>query len=505
MKENDIIERLHKAYDAPEPDVLSKLDFSQVEMVPPPEKNLKKRYLSAVAIYAAACLVVAITLPFLIGGGGNDVPKPQPGVSIIKTEPVNTAPDTEKNRGYTEYDTETTVQSDYVTSEEYIESVTEPPISIDVYPIPVEPDETEPAVVTTEPPTLPETTTTKKSESTETTTPKRPEPTETTTTTTVATTEPEPSVPNPKKYPYPSESVRIRFYKDVYFGSDRFGEEYASAEDIPYGAKVYYKIETDPGYICTNFTITAYDVGVDRFEYDSGDVFNYPYFVKEYPGDKLEYSLTVVLAGDADVNLIHDMNDVETVRKYIAGDTSTRWYYGINYSARLDYNCDGEVSVSDVTGLLAEIENGGATRQTMDYRRYNNGTVSSKTHLLDLTNAEVLPHGRNFNHLLTNGSLYNVYKDTSSISGLSDEIKAKYDDAFFKMNDLVLVYCRTKNDGTVLGKDDLSKLWCTWNVNISCSILNPEFTGKSGGWDYNVDAICIPVPKSLNIQDNNPM
>lgn len=85
MRDNDIIEKIHKIYDQKEPDVLSRLDFSKVEMKTVPEKSLNKRYFSAAAVYAAACLVIAIVLPFLIGGRG-DEPKPVPSNSDVRTE-----------------------------------------------------------------------------------------------------------------------------------------------------------------------------------------------------------------------------------------------------------------------------------------------------------------------------------------------------------------------------------------------------------------------------------
>ena len=667
MKENDIIERLHKAYDAKTPDVLSKLNFSQVEMVPPPEKNLKKRYLSAVAVYAAACLVVALFLPFLIGRGGNDDPKPQPGVSPVRTEasdsthattepPVDNSDILDEfmaaleravaegrikksehlkrelmvelypNEGakygihvfmanntvsyvysdgevypvpvqlykrvsddpelafdfeavqfcdidendkydlllygisgsgvpsyhmihfdadsktfttlyqgafylvkaedeiaedgkvqynlYAWYGNDALDYDSYVfigelvyengkivpkliregTIEEVVRAVfgertsdetvtTEPPISIDVYPIPVEPSETEPAIITTESPTPPEETTT--------TTGKRFDPVGTSAT----TKKPNPA---PKVYADPADCVRIRFFKDM-----RMTQEYTSADDIPVGARVYYKIETDPGYICTNFSINVYGVGMDEIKDGLVGTNHYPFFDNNHLGDKLEYSLTAVLAGDADGNLMYDQSDVDTLNKYLAGDTTTIWLYGRDgYSEKLDYNCDGVINVNDRMQLQSEISTGAANRQVMPYYKYSHD-VGTITYRLPTNINSVLPHGRSLNSVLTDGGTYAVYKSSASISGLSDEIREKYDDNFFMHYDLVLVYCYTEDDTAPIIHEELDVILCTESRNGA--VLNPVIPEVKAGETLSDYAICIAASKKLNVIDDSPM
>ena len=666
MKENDIIERLHKAYDIKEPDVLSRLDFSQVEMVSSPEKSLKKRYWSAAAIYAAACLVITITLPFLIGGGGSDTPKPQPGVSPINTDPVTTtigitteslvdnteilnefmaaleravaegringefdrsccfevtpdglisetgarlfkfadtnytfiyadgeayeAQNSEDSPGISgavawdydgngkcdilmsvpqtktggverthicvfNMDTKSIVASKVVlhtwaaVTKTYGDGVEKYPVydvsyaidankkmlsvpkageelygyvefidgeivfveytpvdnydgtvSIDVYPIPVESSETEPAVVTTESPASPETepavVTTEPPTPPDTTTAKRPE---------IAGTSGTTKKPDsaPKVYGDPADHVRVRFFKDAYIGSDSFGEKFDSVADIPYGAKVYYKIETDPGYICTNFSINVFEVGMEEFSYDFGDRFYYPFFVNEYSGDKLEYSVTAVLAGDADGNLMYDQSDVDTLNKYLAGDTTTLWLYGHDgYSEKLDYNCDGVINVNDRMQMQTEINTGTVNRRVMPYHKYSHD-VGTITYLLPFDDCEILPHGRDLNSILTDGVIYNVYDSTASVSGMSDEIRAKYNDSFFEAYDLVLVYCYTDGGKIPVISEELGGTWYTSSRNGA--VLNPIYKEVSSGETLSEYAICIPVSKSLNIQNNYPM
>lgn len=110
LKDRDIIEKIHGIYDVKEPDVLHRLDFSDADMVPPPEKNLNRRYISAIAVYTAACLVVTACLPFIIGGGTDD-PRPNPSMTATETHSVTgeRSVDSEEVSEYiSDYDTDHT-------------------------------------------------------------------------------------------------------------------------------------------------------------------------------------------------------------------------------------------------------------------------------------------------------------------------------------------------------------------------------------------------------------
>jgi len=86
MKDTEIIGKVRPLYDVKEPDVLSKLSFDDVDMVKSEPPKLKGRYISAAVIYVAACLVIALVIPFIIAGVGNK--KPDPTASVPSTDEV---------------------------------------------------------------------------------------------------------------------------------------------------------------------------------------------------------------------------------------------------------------------------------------------------------------------------------------------------------------------------------------------------------------------------------
>ncbi|MBQ7828109.1 MAG: hypothetical protein IJ386_07580 [Clostridia bacterium] len=151
-KDRDIIEKIHKIYDVKEPDVLSRLDFSDMDMVPSPEKNLNRRYISAIAVYTAACLVVTASLPFIIGGGVSN-PRPSPSMTNVETHSVtgDRSVDSEEVSEYIyDYDAVDTEAESEVADETVTAPETEEPeITVPAETEP-EPAESEPEATTTE-------------------------------------------------------------------------------------------------------------------------------------------------------------------------------------------------------------------------------------------------------------------------------------------------------------------------------------------------------------------
>lgn len=85
MTKNEVLDKVLFGYDVKVPDVLSSLDFDKVEMEEAQPMSVKRKYVSAAVIYAAACLAVMLILPFIIGDGVGH-PKPNPGNKVTGTE-----------------------------------------------------------------------------------------------------------------------------------------------------------------------------------------------------------------------------------------------------------------------------------------------------------------------------------------------------------------------------------------------------------------------------------
>ncbi|MBE6708039.1 MAG: ABC transporter substrate-binding protein [Ruminococcaceae bacterium] len=66
MNKKEILEKVLRGYDVKVPNVLPNLSFSEIEETPMKKESLKKKYIIAAAVYAAACLVILATIPFII-------------------------------------------------------------------------------------------------------------------------------------------------------------------------------------------------------------------------------------------------------------------------------------------------------------------------------------------------------------------------------------------------------------------------------------------------------
>ena len=307
----------------------------------------------------------------------------------------------------------------------------------------------------------------------------------TTTTTKKPAEEP---VVNRKVYDDPAKRTRIRFFKDVYHT-----DEYKSAADIPYGAEVYYTYDNDPGYIIADFKINIYqsDFGIAGVPGQGHDA-HVDCFINNYQGERLEYSYTSVLAGDADGNLYYDENDVNILRKYLDNDPEIRAIYGeFGYSEELDYDCNGGINKDDLAGLLAEIENGTAKRNTMT--NYGNGPCT-RTALWKFGDALVLPHGLSQSQITGEYSVHKKYIETS---GMSLDIRNKYNDPnFYNKNDLVVVYCYTKN-GEAPDISEISRIWCT--NGYATKYFDIEYSDDNVGQKLSKYALVFEIPNDKNL------
>lgn len=83
MKNKDVLDILKRTYSQKAPDILPNLRFDMVEkeeVVLPP---IRRRYIAAVAIYTAACLVIVSVLPFVIRNSVDPERKPPSNSNIV--------------------------------------------------------------------------------------------------------------------------------------------------------------------------------------------------------------------------------------------------------------------------------------------------------------------------------------------------------------------------------------------------------------------------------------
>ena len=293
-----------------------------------------------------------------------------------------------------------------------------------------------------------------------------------------------------KVYPKPADSVKIRFFKDK-----KLTDEYKSASAIPYGATVYYKIECDEGYICTNVKFNVYTVSSTK-EYTSAGWKYYDYFVNEYVGDSLEYSCSAVLAGDSDGNWYYDMNDVETIRKYLEGDTPTIWEYGIDgYSAKLDYDCNGVVDNADCSGMLDEISGKTVKRNVMSTQKYTR-EVGTKKYLLQTDDAVVFSTADTGVTYIDYD--YYVYDNAHLLYLMSEEIQNKYNEKFFENYNLVAGWCYTPD------ASEVSTIWYTGNDSQGYLRVTYD-DAKKAGHRFGDFVMFIALPKNIAISDTAPV
>ncbi len=66
MNKKEVLEKVLRGYDVKVPNVLPNLSFSEIEETPMKKESLKKKYIIAAAVYAAACLVILAAIPFII-------------------------------------------------------------------------------------------------------------------------------------------------------------------------------------------------------------------------------------------------------------------------------------------------------------------------------------------------------------------------------------------------------------------------------------------------------
>ncbi len=246
-------------------------------------------------------------------------------------------------------------------------------------------------------------------------------------------------------------------------------EKYASVDDIPRGAVVYYDIVSKPGYICYDIKMNVYEI-TDT------------YFVNDYHGVQLDYTLMSVLAGDTDLSGTYTLADATDILKYIAGYTPQYWALGRSAYGEciMDYTCDGKINLSDVSGVLKDIAGWDIDRNNPCPRTYG------LEYLLPV-DAEAF-YGVEVKYLGYGGYVV----EHGDAYGLSD----KYDDAFFETHDLVIFngYCPGDAEPVI------DKLW----YNSDTTFVSAEFECSNiqfgSGW-----AIFVPVVKELQVIPNYPM
>lgn len=125
----------------------------------------------------------------------------------------------------------------------------------------------------------------------------------------------------------------LRFYRD------EARTEEVMLNDIAVGDTVYYKLETDKGYVCTNIDINCHLVVKNHSVY------------ADIPGDEIEYKLSVALIGDVNGDGSVDAKDVTVYMNELV----TPKPYGYDHRINSDLNCDGERDAKDVLMLMKYI------------------------------------------------------------------------------------------------------------------------------------------------------
>lgn len=375
------------------------------------------------------------------------------------------------------------------------------PETVTIAPVKPEPENKLETIATDKPEMEPETeekpiiaepmvSTTKHTTPVETTAPKVTEP--------PVTTRPSDGLEPDRTYDDPADATKLRFFADK-----TMTQEYASHKDIPHGAKVYYVLDSVPGYICTNLTMNVYEMGCEKEKIDGTYSYN-NYFINTYDGDELEYQLTNVLGGDFDQNGEYNLKDVINALWYIARHPNWYYVYGSNgYASILDYTCDGRTNMLDVSGMMREIAGWNVERSGMTIYRYNAEGVCSFNHLLPLDNAEIVndfapkyASGTGYVSVL-DGYIVVESVDESKYYNFTDELLTKYTSDFFEDYDLV-IFCipNMKGSGTLI-----DKVMYNYNKGI---VYNYEFNDDCELAVGEPKTVFLPVKKSIGVSEFVP-
>jgi len=272
----------------------------------------------------------------------------------------------------------------------------------------------------------------------------------------------------------------IIFYKD-----ENMTERYTSPDDIPMGAKVYYEIVTEPGYICHYLKINVYEVTNNSF-------------VNNYPDGQLEYSLESLLAGDTTRDNKLDLTDAARILRYIAGFTEEYW--GLGQSAagrcRMDYTCDGKVNLLDVTGLLKEVAGHDVEKTTSSPGTY---AIQHLLMIEDVMNFSVELEAK-YAFSLTRGYNVNSFLGVKNDQEIWDELYSKYtSEELFGYNSLVCYFVKCAGDGAPV----LKRLWytsdrCVLDAEWECS--NFQYCAPGEGW-----LVVFTVDAALKVNADHPV
>lgn len=253
-------------------------------------------------------------------------------------------------------------------------------------------------------------------------------------------------------------------------------EKYASVDDIPKGATVYYEIVSEPGYICYRIEIDVYEI-TDT------------YFVNDYHGVQLDYTLHSTLAGDTDLSTTYSLKDATNILKFIADCTPEYWQFGTTAYGKclLDYNCDGTVNLTDVSCIMKDIAGWDMDRAKPCPRSF------SLKHLLPV-DSEAFAN-IDVDYICDNGYVVEYGDYAMMYYDIPAESAAKYDSEFFEKYDLVIFngYCAGGAEPVI------EKLWYDTDTRFVKAEFECSNIKFGEGW-----AVFVPVAKELEVSPNYP-
>lgn len=148
-----------------------------------------------------------------------------------------------------------------------------------------------------------------------------------------------------------SQHARLLLFRDA-----EMTDRYASVKDIAVGDTVYYKVETDEGYVCTYI-----DINCPLNSYDNT-------IYADIPGSGIGFRLETWLIGDINNDGVLNAADISAYMKDMVR-TDKHWPENVML---IDVNADGKDNARDLTALMQRILGNGKLKSNRSYyhRKY---------------------------------------------------------------------------------------------------------------------------------------